>query len=230
MSNETKNDQTIAAAYTNMDVAAEKVEKLAADLRRTLREQSTVTAAAAEDRRREQDKALYDMAAERQRQLDGYLREDRERDLAYKARETALSEGEDELLSVLNVTRDAEGKVPTARVIRTAFTAHLAKVETAAEGKGKGIAKGEYETAKKIDDANAAGTLALLKQENTQLRERNTSLERQVADLMLQQGKVVGDMKDLAARGLDASAGIQGKANDALSTAASAGTGKTGLR
>lgn len=49
MSNETKNDQTIASAYSTMEGAVEKVEKLATDLRRTLREQGTTVAAAAEE-------------------------------------------------------------------------------------------------------------------------------------------------------------------------------------
>lgn len=157
---------------------------------------------------------------ERQKVLDGYAREDAEREAKLQTRETAVKDAEDELLGMLKVSRDPEGKTPALKVIRTAFDARVAEADKAGEGRGKGIAKAEYETQKKLDVAEAAKDKALLEQENGQLKARNAALEKQVADLLAQQGTVVGHMKDLGLGALQASAGVQGKAVESLQTAA----------
>lgn len=219
-------DSVIAAAYEKAAKVTENLELTIIGLRRTLNEEASAISESAELRRRAQDVADYDAEVARQKVLDEQEREDRERHVAYTTRFSALREGEDELLGLLGVRRDSEGKVPTAKILRTAFEAHVAEATKAGEGKGKGMAEREYLTAKKIDAAEAEKTTALIKQENEYLKKRNEVLEKQNAELLADANKNLDRMKDLAARGLDASAGIQGKATESLQTAATAGANK----
>lgn len=223
MSNATKNDTAITTSYSKAITSAEAVGLQADTLRRLLKESAEETAAFSEQRRREHDQALYDLAKERQDVRDGYAREDAERAAYFAKRDASLREAEDEVLTLLGVTRDVENKVPAAKIFRAAFEQHIKRVDAGGEGRGRGMAKAEYETQKRIDVAEATRASALLEQQNKFLTERNQALERQNAELLGQTTANLERMKDLAARGLDASAGIQGKANEAMASAATAG-------
>jgi len=128
-------DATIAAAYEKASRATEVMELTILSLRRDLAEQASVISENAEMRRRAQGVVEYDAEVARQKILDEQIRQDRDRDLYFKARETAVRDAEEELLSLLNVRRDVEFKVPAAKTIRVAFDAAILKAGTDGEGK-----------------------------------------------------------------------------------------------
>ena len=216
--NDLKNDQTIAAKYQSASANIAKVEADAVALRRLLDEQAENAAAAAEQRRREQDQAVYDAAVERRRVEDENARYDKERREVLAGIEGRVQEAQEELKGLLGTTDY------TPKGIRVAFDAKIAQVDKVAEGRGRGMAKADYDTQKRIDDATTEKTSALIVQENKQLKERNAALEKEVLDLRNAQSNVVNIMKDLGLGALNASAGIQNKANEALQTAVAAGT------
>lgn len=218
MSVESKTDESIASAYSAALAATSKVDDFVTKLRKALKEQADSVALSAEERRREQDKALYDMEVERRKVVDQQAAEDAAREASFKAKTAALNEAVSELCGLLGINNGAE--VPSPKAIRTAFDNAIASAAKAGEGKGAGIAKAAYETQKRIDEALADKNISLLTQSNAQLTARNNALEAQVTELLAQQNQVVGHMKDLGLGALTASAGVQAKANDALAAAA----------
>jgi hypothetical protein len=222
-----KADRDIAARYGALETSVEKAEQAFGDIKRLAREQATEAEVVAEARRREQDKALYDMNAERQKVKDQHAREDADRETKFKEREAATRAAEDELLSLLKVQRDPNGKVPAGKIIRDAFEARIAEAEKAAEGKGKAIAEKEAKAAAELEKAKGATELALLKQENAQLKTQNETLGTHNRELLAKQNEVVGHMKEVADGAFKAAGGVVAQGNAALGTAAGgAGQGK----
>lgn len=213
-----------ATAYATASAALLKIEQNLTAARRELDEQSVQVAIAAEEQRREHEKALYEQAKELKEAQDKQAREDAEREREFETRELNLTAAEDAFLEILGIKRTFNGEgLPTVKQIRDAFTAHVTEVDRKAEGRGKGIALAAYETQKKVDEAAQATSKALLEQENNTLKTRVQALETQNAALIKEQATVLGQMKDLASNGLQAAAGLVGKANDAMQTAVSQG-------
>ncbi len=221
-----KTDKEIAGGYTGGITKLEGLLTQLTDVRDALREQGVQVGEAGEERRRHQDTALYDMAQERKAVTDKQKEQDAERAAAHKARETALRDGEEELLTALGVSRDAEGKVPVVKTIRDALDQKLKNAETSGVKEGAGAAKKEYEAAKALDVANAKADktiqdakVASLTADNTRLAAENTRL------LEAQQAQLTA-MKDVAIGSLNAAAGMTGKATESLQTAAAGGNGQ----
>lgn len=181
-----------------------------------------------EDRRREGETYAFDLKLKRSKELATFAAEDAERLAEIAEKDAAVTAAEDELLSLLSLTRNADGNVPPPKMIRTAFEARIKAVDTAAEGRGKGMAKAEYETTKKVDDAQAATKLALLEQKNAQLEAANTALAAQNKSLLEAQAKTNDTVAEVAKQGLAAAAGVVKQGNDALGSAANAGAGRIG--
>jgi len=219
---QTKTDAELAAGYTSAIEAAKKAEQVAADLQRTLKQQAEVVAANAEERRRVQDKALYDLGVERQKVKDQQEREDEERNKAFLAREQAVKEAESEILTLLKLQRNEEDVVPEKMTIREAFAARIAEVEKTAEARGKAVADAAAQQKAALDEAKGSTAGALLKQENDQLKVANAALVKQNADLLANQQKIVGDMKDVANNAFTAAGGVVAQGNGALATSAGA--------
>lgn len=217
-----KTDNTIATSYSNLVTALEKAEVTVTALKRELRNQAEVVANAAQERSREQEQELYRLETERRRIVDEYNRQDAERIARIQARENALQELEVELSGIFGVPVSGEG-VANVKAFKQALDARVAAAEKTAEGRGRGIAEAVYATQKRLDDAALATKTALLEQENKQLMQLNAQLAKANNDLMTQQAATTQQMKEISLGALTASAGITGKANEAMQTAVAAG-------
>lgn len=217
-----KTDNTIATSYSNLVTALEKAEVTVTALKRELRNQAEVVANAAQERSREQEQELYRLETERRRIVDEYNRQDAERIAKIQARENALRDLEVELSSLFGVPVSGEG-VANIKAFKQALDARVASEVKTAEGRGRGIAEAAYATQKKLDDAALTTKTALLEQENKQLRDLNAQLTKSNAELMVQQAATTQQMKEISLGALTASAGITGKANEAMQTAVAAG-------
>ena len=224
MAADKKNDGTIIATYEKAEAGVDALEVLLANAKRNLRATIVELGEAAEARRREHEKALYDMAAERQSVKDGHAREDAQRNETHARRMALVVEAEDELLGMLGLRREAiESGVPAGRFIRDAFAKRLAAAESAGFSKGMNEAKAEATAAAKLKAAEDATASALLAKENETLKIRNADLESQNKDLLANQQRVVGDMKEVATGAFAAAGGVMAAGQNALGTAAGAG-------
>lgn len=219
----------VIGGLASAQAAIDKVEIALSGLKRELKSSQEVVSASAEIAKREHDQQVYDLEVQRRGIKDAQAQEDARRATEFQARNAALTDGEDTLLALVGSRRDLEGKVPAGRILTAAFQAHVAKIEQAAEGKGRGQAEAAYKVQKQLDDANVAKDIALLRQENEQLKLANNALAKQNADLLAQQTNVVGQMKDISVSALNASAGVQRAGMDALGGAAQAGA-QAGVR
>ncbi len=221
---EAKTGKEIATEFGNAGKGLGQIEEGVAHLRRLLSQHETTVEAAEEDRRRLHEKQMYDLAQERQKIKDDQAREDVEREAAHKKREAEIAESEKELCALLGIKpKTGEDKLPTRAELRDAFTKKIQDTEKAAEEKGKKAAEEKAASDKALEEAKGATASALLTQENKHLKERVTALEKQNAELLANQQKVVGDMKDVATGALNASAGVQKNANESMSAAVQGG-------
>lgn len=201
------------------------IEQLEA-LQKSLLNGAGDVAAIEEARRQEGETYAFDLKLARDKKLAEIAKEDAERAAELDAREAKLTEAEDEFLSLLALSRTPDETVPATRTIRTAFEAKVVAVDRAAEARGRGMAKTDYETQKKIDVAEAAKDKALLDQENNQLKRTNAALEAQVKDLLAANGRTNEMVAGVATKGLEAAAGVVAKGNEALGNAANSGSGR----
>lgn len=208
----------IAKVATDVGSVIASVEEIKKRLDASAAEMSLIE----EARRQEASTFAFDLKMKREGQLAVFLKQDEEREASFTQRETFLTEGEEELCSLLGVPR-SDDHMATAKTLRLAFAQKIEDTLKAGEGKGKGQAKDFYETAKKIDDAAGATKLALLTQENEQLKVRNAALDKQNVELLANQSKVVEQISSVAKGAFDAAGGVVSKGNEALGTAAGAG-------
>ncbi len=221
---EAKTGKEIASEFGNAGKGLGQIEEGVAHLRRLLSQQAEGVEAAEEARRRSHDKQMYDLAQERQKVKDEHTREDADREAAHKKRESEIADSEKEICALLGVKPKAgDDKLPTRTELRDAFTKKIQDTEKAAEEKGKKSAEEKAASDKALEEAKGATASALLTQENKHLKERVTALEKQNAELLANQQKVVGDMKDVATGALNASAGVQKNANESMSAAVQGG-------
>jgi DNA repair exonuclease SbcCD ATPase subunit len=217
-----KTDKEIAGGYTGAVGSIDKAIEHLSGLKDALRQQGTQVGEAGEERRRAHDKAMYDLAKERQAARDAHDREDAEREEAFQKRERAVTDAETELLTLLKVNVPEGEPVPRPQVIREALAKVVADAERGAAARATAEAKREYETQKRIADAEAEKTNALLKQKNEQLEAQNAKLSAQNEALTRAAERTVTDMKEVAAGAFQAAGGVVNQGNAALSSAASA--------
>jgi hypothetical protein len=216
------NMDKIATTLATTEKAFADLEGKFSGLTREIRNTREAHEAAQEERRRLSAQWDYEEEQRRRVALDRQRDEDREREQKHVERTTALAQNETVFREMVS---DIFG-IPTmidfdAKKARAALDKKIAD----AESKGKAIAetqaKKDYETAKKISDAEAATKLALLEAENKRLTADNASLKAANDKLSEQQNTLATRMGDLSTAAFAAAGGMTSKANDALSTAAS---------
>lgn len=224
--------EKIIESLNNVLSVVDKIDKETGGVRKLIREQIESVTISDEEIRRSTAKLKFDMELENQKKKEEYEREfqrvqdERRRaqetiDNNNKVRETALRTAEDEFLSILNASRDAENKVPTWKVIRTAYEKALADSRSQGFQQGASSVKVEYETAKAIYVSENSKDKALAEQKIVTLTEQVKQLTEQNNALLKEQMQNTERMKDLGTEAFRASAGLQSKAQEAMSNAVS---------
>jgi hypothetical protein len=211
---------------TRYDAAAREVDGVIGQLdtlRKNLQKGATDVMRIEEERRQEAETYAFNLKMQRQAETAEFEKKFTARAAELDEREASLTASENELISLVGVTR-ADNHLATAKNIRLAFDAKIEAANKAGEGKGKAMAEATYTQQKKLDEANAATKNALLEQENKQLQARNAELKAQNDALLANQQKVVVDMKDVATGAFSAAGGLVGKSQDALANAAAGST------
>lgn len=175
-----------------------------------------------EARRQEGATFAFDLKMKRDAQLAAFAKEDATREAEFTGRDQALAAAEADFGELLGVTPDAGDHLSTGKALRIAFDAAIKNATAAGEAGGKTAEAAKYAIQKRIDVAEAAKDLELLKQKNAQLEKENGELKVTNARLLDAQAATNATVADVAKTGLNAAAGITAKGQDALTTSAGA--------
>lgn len=193
-----------------------------------------------EKRRREAEKAIYDLGQERQSVLIQQAEEDRVRQIRIQDEErnhrlnlqTQTAIVENSKKNFVNMVNDILGQRATVENFdpRTAKETLEKKIESERDKSflaGKAEVQKEFEYKEKLNEAALATKISLLEEKESNTRKKNEELTTENRRLQDQLAQMMSKMAEMPAGAFTAAAGLVNKGNEALSSAAQAGTART---
>lgn len=214
--------KTIGTSYAALLALLPTVESHIGGLKVSLRDAADEAARIEDERKRDQDKALYAMNTARQLVLDEHARQDAERMSKHVEENAVLAAAQGEIGNALKIPLTSD-KLANSKAIVFAFSNQLAKAHLDGEGKGKAMAEKEHVADKKLVAAEAATASALLNQKVETLTKERDALQKRCDDLAAQNAKHADAMKELGMGAFSAAGGVVKQGNESLARAAEAG-------